>query len=52
MRELAGHDLEAADLEVMQFKLRKTLLKKQPVHPDSFHAYSALLDKLTLDSND
>ena len=45
VRELAEHDLEAAVLEVMQFKLRKTLLKKQPVHPDSFHAYNALVDK-------
>jgi hypothetical protein len=36
----------------MQFKLRKTLLKKQPVHPDSFHAYNALLDKRTRDGND
>ena len=52
VRELAERDLEAAVLEVMQFKLRKTLLKKQPVHPDSFHAYNALLDKRTLDSND
>ena len=45
VRELAERDLEAAVLEVMQFKLRKTLLKKQPVHPDSFHAYNALLNK-------
>ena len=45
VRELAKHDLEAAVLEVMQFKLRKTLLKKLPVHPDSFHAYNALFDK-------
>ena len=52
MRELAEHDLEAAALEVIQFKLRKTLLKKQPVHPDSFHAYNALLDKRTRDGND
>ena len=47
VRELAERDLEAAVLEVMQFKLRKTLLKKQPVHPDSFHAYNALLAKRT-----
>ena len=52
VRELAGRDLEAAALEVIQFKLRKTLLKKQPVHPDSFHAYNALLDKRTRDGND
>ena len=52
VRELAERDLEAAVLEVMQFKLRKTLLKKQPVHPDSFHAYNALLDKRTRDGND
>ena len=45
VRELAEHDLEAAVLEVMQFKLRKTLLKHQRVHPDSFHAYNALVDK-------
>lgn len=45
VRELAEHDLEAAVLEVMQFKLRKTLLMKQPVHPDSFHAYNALVVK-------
>ena len=45
VRELAERDLEAAVLEVMQFKLRKTLLKKQPLHPDSFHAYNALIDK-------
>ena len=45
VRELAEHDLEAAVLEVMQFKLRKTLLMKRPVHPDSFHAYNALVDK-------
>ncbi len=51
VRELAGRDLEAAVLEVMQFKLRKTLLKKQPVHPDSFHAYNALLDKRIRDDN-
>ena len=51
VRELAGRDLEAATLEVMQFKLRKTLLKKQPVHPDSFHAYNALLNKRTRDGN-
>ncbi|HJO08245.1 MAG TPA: bis(5'-nucleosyl)-tetraphosphatase (symmetrical) YqeK [Verrucomicrobiota bacterium] len=43
--ELAKRDLEAAVLDVMQFKLRKTMLKKQPVHPDSFHAYNALLNK-------
>ncbi len=49
VRELAERDLEAAVLEVMQFKLRKTLLKKQPVHPDSFHAYNALLDKRSRD---
>tara|TARA_B100000446_G_scaffold177223_2_gene189826 strand:+ start:12 stop:608 length:597 start_codon:yes stop_codon:yes gene_type:complete len=45
VRKLAEHDLEAAVLEVMQFKLRKTLLKHQRVHPDSFHAYNALVDK-------
>ena len=51
VRELAGRDLEAATLEVMQFKLRKTLLKKQPVHPDSLHAYNALINKRTRDGN-
>ena len=51
VRELAGRDLETAALEVMQFKLRKTLLKKQPVHPDSLHAYNALLNKRTRDGN-
>ena len=51
VRELAGRDLEAATLDVMQFKLRKTLLKKQPVHPDSFHAYNALINKRTRDGN-
>jgi len=45
VRDLAERNLEAAVLEVMQFKLRKTLLKKQPVHPNSFHAYNALIDK-------
>jgi len=35
----------------MQFKLRKTLLKKHPVHPDSLHAYNALLNKRTRDGN-
>ena len=50
VRELAERDLEAAVLEVMQFKLRKTLLKKQPVHPDSFHAYNALLNKRNLNN--
>ena len=49
VRELAERDLEAAVLEVMQFKLRKTLLKKQPVHPDSFHAYNAWVDKRSRD---
>jgi predicted HD superfamily hydrolase involved in NAD metabolism len=52
VRELAERDLEAAVLEVMQFKLRKTLLKKQPVHPDSFHAYNAWVDKRKNDGND
>ena len=50
VRELAERDLEAAVLEVMQFKLRKTLLKKQPIHPDSFHAYNALLNKRNLNN--
>ena len=50
VRELAECDLEAAVLEVMQFKLRKTLLKKQQVHPDSFHAYNALLNKRNLNN--
>ena len=45
VRELAQSDLEAAVLEVMQIKLRKTLLKHQLVHPDSFHAYNALIEK-------
>jgi len=45
VRDLAERNLEAAVLEVMQFKLRKTLLKKQPVHPNSFHAYNTLIDK-------
>ena len=52
VRELAERDLEAAVLEVMQFKLRKTLLKKQPVHPDSFHAYNAWVDKRSRDEAD
>jgi predicted HD superfamily hydrolase involved in NAD metabolism len=52
VRELAERDLEAAVLEVMQFKLRKTLLKKQPVHPDSFHAYNAWVDKRRRDEAD
>ena len=52
VRELAERNLEAAVLEVMQFKLRKTLLKKQPVHPDSFHAYNAWVDKRKNDGND
>ena len=41
--DLAKLDLEAAVLEVMQFKLRKTILKKQQLHPDSIHAYNNLL---------
>ncbi len=52
VRELAERDLEAAVLEVMQFKLRKTLLKKQPVHTDSFHAYNAWVDKRSRDEAD
>ena len=52
VRELAERNLEAAVPEVMQFKLRKTLLKKQPGHPHPFHAHHAWVDKRKNRGND
>ena len=47
MRTLAERDLEIAALEVVQCKIRKSLSKHRAIHPDSFHAYNAMVEKRT-----
>ena len=47
VRTLAERDLEIAALEVVQCKIRKSLSKHRAIHPDSFHAYNAMVEKRT-----
>ena len=47
VRTLAERDLEIAALEVVQCKIRKSLAKHRTIHPDSFHAYNAMVEKRT-----
>lgn len=47
VRTLAERDLEIAALEVVQCKIRKSLVKHRTIHPDSFHAYNFMVEKRT-----
>ena len=47
VRTLAERDLEIAALEVIQCKIRKSLAKHRTIHPDSFHAYNAMVERRT-----
>ena len=47
VRTLAERDLEIAALEVVQCKIRKSLSKHRAIHPDSFHAYNAMVERRT-----
>ena len=47
MRKHTTGAVEMGPVKVVQCKIRKSLSKHRAIHPDSFHAYNAMVEKRT-----